>query len=70
MYITLMASKKLNCVNKMSMESCSPSHSGSSYASFHTANCSSISLKITAIDLRLVKLMMMVVVVVVVLVVV
>ena len=50
-----MTAKKLNRVNKMGVEVGSPSHSGSSDASFHTINDSRcIPFEIAAIDVRLV----------------
>lgn len=49
-----MTTKKLNRMNKMSMEGRSPSHSRSSDVSFHTMNDSSISLEIKGIGVRLV----------------
>lgn len=48
-----MPAKKLNHMNKMSVEGRSPSHSRSSGASFQTLNASSISFEIKGIGLRL-----------------
>lgn len=52
-YITFMATEKFNCVNEMGMEGRSPSHSGSSDASFHSTNKLCTSLELPAVDLRL-----------------
>lgn len=48
-----MAAKQLDSMNKMGMEACSPSHSRSSDAPFHTTDDSGVSFKVSNIDLRL-----------------
>lgn len=59
-----MTTKKLNRVNKMSMEGCCPSHSRSSDdASFHSitnGSSTTIPFEIAAIDVRLVVVEVMV----------
>lgn len=52
-YITFMTAEKFYCVNEMGMEGGSPSHSGSSDASFHSTDKSCTSLELPAVDLRL-----------------
>lgn len=49
-----MSTKKLNHMNKVSVEGSGPSHSRSSRASFNTLNASSISFEINGVGLRLV----------------
>lgn len=56
--ITFMAAEKLDRMNKMGMESCCPSHSGSSDASLNSSDHPCIPLELTATDLRLVLLVM------------